>query len=88
MIARSPDAFSAAIDTHPFHEVVLDRATVEAARRALDEVGMLIVGEPHGVRENPDVLLALAGASGADAVAFEWSHEEMTPPWRGSFGMG
>jgi hypothetical protein len=51
---------------------------------------LLVVGEPHVVRETPSVLYALAVALGTRAVAFEWSHEEMGPPAqaflrRGSF---
>jgi hypothetical protein len=41
---------------------------------------MLVVGEPHGVRETPSVLYALASLLGARALAFEWSHEEMDEP--------
>jgi hypothetical protein len=41
---------------------------------------MLVVGEPHGVRETSSALYALATALDTRAVAFEWSHEEMDVP--------
>ncbi len=39
--------------------------------------GLVVVGEPHGVRETPSVLYALVTALGIRTIAFEWSHEEM-----------
>ena len=43
----------------------------------MPDAGFVVVGEPHGVRETPDVLYALVTALGIRTIAFEWSHEEM-----------
>ena len=56
---------------------MLERDVAERARVAVDEAGLLLVGEPHGVYETPGVLYVLAGAVDARAIAFEWSHEEV-----------
>ena len=77
MVARSPDEFRSAIEAHRLQAIALAAEAVEAARLAVQESGMLVVGEPHGVRETPGVLYSLATALGARAVAFEWSHAEM-----------
>ena len=80
MVARSPAAFSAAVVAHPFGNFAFEPEVLSAAAACLAEAGLLVVGEPHGVRETPSVLYALASALGTRAVALEWSHEEMEAP--------
>jgi hypothetical protein len=50
------------------------------AAASIGDAGLLVVGEPHGVRETPSVLYGLASALGTRAVALEWSHEELEEP--------
>lgn len=77
MIASSAAAFADAIAAHSLDGAVVDGPTLAAARAAVDATAMLVVGEPHGARETPGALYALARATGARALALEWSHEEM-----------
>ena len=77
MVACSPAEFRSAIEAHRLDPIALAAEAVEAARLAVQEAGMLVVGEPHGARETPGVLYFLATELGARTVAFEWSHEEM-----------
>lgn len=77
MVASTPTAFARAVAEHPFPTFEIDRVPLAAA---LADAGMLVVGEPHGVRETPSVLFQLALELGTRAVAFEWSHEEMDAP--------
>jgi len=78
--AASPEAFAAAVDTYRFGELDLEPGDLELAAATLAESGLLLVGEPHGLRETPGALHALAVALGTRALAFEWSHEEMEAP--------
>jgi hypothetical protein len=71
------DAFAAAVTDYRLERVVLDRAELELARAAIDEAGLLLVGEPHGARETPSVLWTLAHELDARALALEWSHDEL-----------
>jgi hypothetical protein len=73
----SPAAFAAAVDGYRFADVPLDPRAIARLRRSLDDTGLVVVGEPHGVRETPAVLRALARELGTRALAFEWSHEEV-----------
>lgn len=82
MVVSSPSQFAAAVAEHPFPEFGFEAETIARARRSLAASGLLIVGEPHGVRETPSVLYALTSALGTRAVALEWSHEEMEEPVR------
>lgn len=69
--------FEHAVREYAFAEVTLDPAALAAARATLDATGLLVVGEPHGMHETPNVAYALARALGTRAIALEWSHEEM-----------
>jgi hypothetical protein len=69
--------FAGAVSDYVFEEHLLDSEVVAKARVAVERAGLLVVGEPHGVRETPSVLYALAGMLGTRGVAFEWSHEEL-----------
>lgn len=77
VIVSSANEFAEAVRVHRFDELPLDNETAARARASLAETGLLVVGEPHGVRETPNVLYSLATALETLAVAFEWSHEEM-----------
>ena len=79
MVARSPADFRAAIEAHELDSPALAADALQHARVAVGESGMLVVGEPHGVKETPGVLHSLAAALDTQAVAFEWSHEEVDP---------
>lgn len=43
-----------------------------AARRSLDQSGLLLLGEVHGVGENPLIIRALMQAFGLSGLALEW----------------
>lgn len=59
----------------------LDADAGAAAQHALAASGLLLLGETHGVRENPLLARALMAALGVPALALEW-HEEMAPTVR------
>jgi len=80
LIASSPNDFAAAVSAHRFDDFAFEREAIALARETLAETGLLVVGEPHGVRETPSVLYRLASLLGMRAVGFEWSHEEMDEP--------
>lgn len=80
MVVSSSSEFAAAVAAHPFADVPFAPELLVRAAASIAEAGLLVVGEPHGVRETPSVLYALAVALGTRAVAFEWSHEEMEVP--------
>jgi hypothetical protein len=77
VVASSPEEFEAAVHAHRFDSFDLDPESVALARSSVEEAGLLVVGEPHGVHETPGVLYSLAVALDTKAVAFEWSHEEL-----------
>ena len=83
----SPAEFAAAVAAHPF-DLDLDAGELAAAARVVADDGLLVVGETHGVRETATALYALAVASGARALAFEWSHEEMDDLLQSFLGSG
>jgi hypothetical protein len=88
MVVSSPAEFNAAVAEHPFGEFEFAPMMLRRAATTLADAGLLIVGEPHGVRETPSVLYALATALGTRAVALEWSHEEMQEPVQAFFDSG
>ena len=53
-------------------ELEAEPAAVSAARRSLDDSGLLLLGEVHGVRENPLLIRALMQAFGLTSLALEW----------------
>jgi len=55
--------------------LVIEPSALAAARRSLDESGLLLLGEVHGVRENPLVIHAMMQAFGLTALALEWPDE-------------
>ncbi len=80
MVVSSSSAFAVAVAAHPFADFPFEPELLARAAASTAEAGLLVVGEPHGVRETPSVVYALAVALGTRAVAFEWSHEEMEAP--------
>jgi hypothetical protein len=52
-------------------DLVIEPAARAAARRSLDSSGLLL-GEAHGVRENPLLIRALMKAFGLTSLALEW----------------
>ena len=52
-----------------------------AARQSLDSAGLLLLGETHGVRENPLLIRALMQAFGLTSLALEWP-EDLAPAIR------
>ena len=55
--------------------VTIEPAARAAAQRSLDESGLLLLGEVHGVAENPLVIRALLAEFGLPGLALEWSDE-------------
>lgn len=53
-------------------ELETERTAVAAAQRSLDESGLLLLGEVHGVRENPLLIRALMQVFGLTSLALEW----------------
>ena len=58
--------------------LVAEPAALAAARRSLAESGLLLLGEMHGVAENPLLIRALMSAVGATGLALEWD-EDLAP---------
>lgn len=56
-------------------ELAIEPPALHAVRRSLDESGLLLLGEVHGVRENPLIARALVRAFGLNALALEWPDE-------------
>lgn len=76
----SLDAFHRAIDEFVVEDLDLavEPAALGAAGRSLDSSGLLLLGEMHGVRENPLVIRAVMQAFGLTSLALEWP-DELTP---------
>jgi hypothetical protein len=53
-------------------DLVIEPGALAAARRSLDSSGLLLLGEVHGVRENPLLIRALMKAFGLTGLALEW----------------
>ena len=58
--------------------LVIEPPAVAAARRSLDSAGLLLLGEIHGVRENPLLIRALMQTFGLTSLALEWP-EDLAP---------
>jgi len=52
--------------------LTIDPAALAAARQSLDQTGLLLLGEVHGVRQNPLLARALMTALDATGLALEW----------------
>ena len=53
-------------------DLVIEPPALAAARQSLDSSGLLLLGEIHGVRENPLLIRALMNALGLTSLALEW----------------
>jgi hypothetical protein len=53
-------------------EVMIEPSAQAAARRSLDHSGLLLLGEVHGVAENPLLIRALMQAFGLNGLMLEW----------------
>jgi hypothetical protein len=58
--------------------LVIEPPARAAAQRSLDSAGLLLLGETHGVRENPLLIRALMQAFGLTSLALEWP-EDLAP---------
>jgi hypothetical protein len=58
--------------------LVIEPDALAEARRSLDSSGLLLLGEVHGVRENPLVIRALMVALRITGLALEWD-DGLTP---------
>ena len=58
--------------------LMIEPPALAAARRSLDSAGLLLLGEVHGVRENPLLIRALMQVLGLTSLALEWP-EDLAP---------
>ncbi|MEV5501187.1 hypothetical protein AB0M50_37915 [Nonomuraea fuscirosea] len=54
------------------YELRAEQGALDRARRSIEESGLLLLGEVHGVRENPLIIRALMRALGLTHLALEW----------------
>ncbi|MFI5065196.1 MAG: hypothetical protein ACHP9Z_14650 [Streptosporangiales bacterium] len=59
-------------------DLLIEPAARAAARESVEEAGLLLLGEVHGVRENPLLIRALLLAFGLEGLALEW-HRDLAP---------
>jgi hypothetical protein len=52
--------------------LMIEPSAGAAARRSLDQSGLLVLGEVHGTGENPLIIRALMRAFGLSGLALEW----------------
>jgi hypothetical protein len=79
MPAVAIDTFLAAAEAFPAAvEISWSEGAIAAAEISLEEHGLLLLGEYHGVAENPLIVETVARAFEIDMLAFEWpfDHEE------------
>jgi len=74
-------AFAQAVADFPVSDagLVLEPAARAAAERSAGESGLLLLGEVHGLRENPLLIRALLQALGLTGLVLEWPPN--WPPW-------
>jgi hypothetical protein len=58
-------------------KLMIEPSAGAAVRRSLDQSGLLLLGEVHGVRENPLIIRALMQAFGLSGLALEWPGDLM-----------
>ena len=68
-------------------DLVIEPPALAAARQSLDSSGLLLLGEIHGVRENPLLIRALMKAFELTSLALEWP-EDLTPMIRAFLASG
>ena len=80
MPAAALDTFLAAAEAFPTGvEISWSDGAIASAEASLEEYGLLLMGEFHGVAENPLVVEAVAGVFEIDALAFEWPAGDEQP---------
>ena len=67
--------------------LVIEPAALAAARQSLDSSGLLLLGEVHGVRENPVLIRAFMQALELTSLALEWPGD-FTPVIRAFLASG
>ena len=67
-------------------DLVIEPPALATARQSLDSSGLLL-GESHGVRDNPLLIHPLMNAFGLTSLALEWS-EDLTPVIRAFLASG
>jgi hypothetical protein len=70
----SLEAFQRAVNEFDItsFRLTIDPAALAAARQSLDQSGLLLLGEVHGVRQNPLIVRALMVALDMSGLALEW----------------
>jgi len=65
--------------------LTVEPAAAGAVRASLDAAGLVLLGEMHGVRENPQLLFTLMREFGIGGLALEWSVSATASvaAWRG-----
>jgi hypothetical protein len=76
----SLEEFQRAVDEFDIScsRLTIDPAALAAARQSLDQSGLLLLGEVHGVRQNPLLARALMAALDVTGLALEWPAELAT----------
>ncbi len=67
--------------------LVIEPPALAAAQRSLDTSGLLLLGEVHGVRENPLLIRALMQELGLTSLALEWL-DDLAPMIRNFLASG
>jgi hypothetical protein len=85
----SLEAFQRAVNDFDitFCRLTIDPAALAAARQSLDQSGLLLFGEVHGVRQNPLIVRALMVALDLTGLALEWP-AALAEPLSGFFADG
>jgi hypothetical protein len=68
-------------------ELEAEPSAVAAAEQSLDESGLLLLGEVHGVRENPLLIRALMQLFGLTSLGLEWP-DDLAPAVAASWPPG
>jgi hypothetical protein len=73
----SLEEFQRAVDEFDItsSRLTIDPAALAAGRQSLDQSGLLLLGEVHGVRQNPLLARALMAALDMTGLALEWPAE-------------
>ena len=75
-LSAGRELFRKALDSASVVELTTDwkQPALDAAAQLLGDHGLLLLGEIHGVAENPLVIYTLARRFGIRALALEWDH--------------
>ena len=85
----SLEAFQRAVNQFDVtsYRLTIDPTALAAARQSLDQSGLLLLGEVHGVRQNPLIAAALMVALDMTGLALEWP-AALAEPVSGFFADG